>query len=169
MKLKFALIFVVAVALTSCGGTVVRFDQTCMTCITSQRLSCNGTDCPASFMVGSDCFVTIVETGENVHLNKILELEKISVREGIPFTLAKVNGSYYVIGEGFKNMWIVSPSGRNEATLDFVKLPEVNIGIPVFELYNKQLKMRGKSNEYNYLYEDVSKKWINQNSAKAGE
>ncbi len=169
MKIRFVLLTaVVSILLASCGAKM-RFDQTCMTCVQSQRLSCTGQECPQSFMIGNDCVVTMVETGENIFLNMILNEEKITPREGIPFTIAKFNGSYYLIGDGLKNMWKVTPSGRNQACFKDIKLPQDGIGIPVFEIANGQLKMRGKSNEFAYIYDDENEKWINVNSPKAGE
>lgn len=170
MRFKLLLLSVCSLALLSACSTVVKMDQTCVTCVQSQRLACTGSECPVSFMVGSECLVTMVETGEHIHLNEILKQEAITPAKDIPFTLAKVNGNYYVIGGGFKNMWILSPSDRNEAKLCKIELPVQALNNqPVFELFNTQLKMRGQNNEYAYIYDDDHNKWINLNLPKAGD
>lgn len=169
MKSKLFVALLAFAGLFSGCAQKIRFDQTCLTCVQSQRLACSGNECPSSFMMGSDCVVTMVETGENIFLNEILMEEKISAREGLQFTLAKINSRYFVIGEGFKNMWILTPRKENAASLDKILLPEDAKGIPVFELYNKQLLMRGANNEYAYLYDEDGNKWVNKNFSKAGE
>lgn len=155
------------IILTSCA-TTTRFDQTCITCVQSQRIACKGTECPTSFMVGNECFVTMVETGENIFLNDILKEEKIEPRGGINFTIAKVNGRYFLVGENFKFSWVIAPKSKNLATIKAVEMPALGFGIPSFELYDKQLKMVSQDKNLEFIYDDDKDKWIDVKSAKVG-
>lgn len=166
--MKFISVIFVAIVLSACG-TVTRFDQTCLTCVNSQRLSCKGNECPVTFMVNNDCFVTLIETGENIFLNDILKEEKIQPKGGLQMTLAKVNGRYFIIGEGFAKMWMLAPAKRNTAKLSSIEMPAPNMGICSFELYDKQLKVISQDKSKEFIYDDIKDKWIDVKTAKIGE
>lgn len=165
---KFFVSAICLILLASCS-TVTRFNQTCITCVSSQRLACNKGECPTSFMVGNDCFVTIIETGENIYLNDILKLENIQPRSGIDFTIAKFNGRYFLHSDLFSKMWLLVPHKKNTAKIKAVELPEKNLGIVVFEINNNQLKMFAKNRSLEFIFDDENDKWINAKSVKAGE
>ncbi len=165
--MKFFSIIIVAVLMASCG-TVTRLDQTCITCVSSQRIACQGPECPASFMNGASCLVTMVETGENIYLNDILKEEKITPRDGIRITLAKVNGRYYVAGESFTKVWYLIPRKKNEACLKSVEMPAANMGVVTFEVFDNQLKMISENKEMEFLFDDDDNEWHNAKSAKIG-
>jgi hypothetical protein len=153
--------------ISSCS-TKIPFEQTCLTCVQSQRLNCKGNDCPATIMAGSNCLAMIEETGEKINMNHILTTENLAIKSGIPLTLAKVRGRYFVIGEGFKNLWMLTPN-ENEAKIKQIKLPADNLTLPpIFELVDGNLLMRGQRNEFSYTYDIDKNKWL-ANSSKAGE
>lgn len=153
--------------LASCG-TTTRFDQTCITCVSSQRISCKGAECPTSFMVGSDCLVTVVETGENIYLNDILKEEKIAPMDGLQLTLAKVNGRYYISCDSFAKMWYLMPAKKNEACLKSIDMPADRMGIVSFELYDNQLKMISQDKTKEFIFDDNKDKWVDVKTAKVG-
>lgn len=170
MRLKLLLLSVCSLAILSSCATVVKMDQTCITCVQSQRMPCKDCEYPASMMIGNECVVTLLETGENIHLNEILKQEMITPAKDIPFTLAKINGMYCVIGQGFKNMWMLVATDKNEAELTKVELPKDVLGTqPVFELFNGELLMRGPKTEYEYLYDEKENIWKHKSNPKAGE
>lgn len=135
MKVRLTLLtMALGFLLASCASTM-KFDQTCITCIKSQRFSCQGDNCPKTFMSGENCLVTIVETGENIFLNSILQEEKITPASGIPVAIAKLDGKYYVTGNYFTKLWILIPKVPNEAKYCSIPLPVESLKIqePVFD------------------------------------
>jgi len=152
---------------SSCA-TKIPFEQTCLTCVQSQRLNCQGNDCPETIMAGTNCIAMIDETGEKINMNHILKVENITPQKGIPLTLAKIRGRYFVIGKDFKNLWMLTPVA-NSAKVRKIALPEKNLALPpIFELADGNLLMRGQQNEYLYIYDIDNKKWI-KSSIKTGE
>ena len=99
----FLFIFVAILLYVGCA-TKIPFEQTCLTCTQSQRIGCSGDECPTSFMVGKNCIATIIETGEKINLNYILQQEKINLAAGIPLTIAKIRGKYFITGNNFNNL-----------------------------------------------------------------
>jgi len=151
----------------SCA-TKIPFEPTCITCVQSQRMNCKGNDCPETIMVGSNCVAMFDETGETIIINQILKEENITPQKGIPLTLAKIRGRYFVIGKDFKNLWMLTPV-KNSARIKKIPLPANNLELPpVFELAEGNLLMRGQRNEYVYVYDIDNKKWI-KSTIKAGE
>lgn len=176
MKLKFLLIsFFLGLFLTSCG-TTLKFEQTCVTCIKSQRFSCQDGNCPTSFMIGDQCLVTVIETGENIFLNPILEKEQLAPKSGIKVAIAKVHGKYFLTANDFKNLWILYPKVPDKAKICSIDLPQKNIKIfePVFSLnsidpMNYKLRLSA-SNYSDNIYElNDDDKWLLVNQAKVGE
>ncbi len=154
--------------LVSCS-TKIDFEQTCLTCIQSQRLSCKDYECPVTAMVDTNCIVVMSETGEKINMNEILKQEKLSIRAGINVTVAKIRGRYFITGEGFRNLWMLKPIANQAKIYDFA-LPAANLKMPpVFEINNKNLLMRGAEHEYTYIFDIDKEKWqINNNYPKAG-
>jgi hypothetical protein len=151
---------------SSCA-TKIPFEQTCLTCVQSQRLNCKGNDCPETIMAGTNCIASIDETGEKIYMNHILQEENIAIQKGIPLTLAKIRGRYFVIGKNFKNLWMLTPV-ENKAKAKKIALPEENLALPpIFELSDGNLLLKGPKNEYLYIYDIDNKKWI-KSSQKAG-
>ena len=154
---------------SSCATKKIPFEQTCLTCVQSQRLHCVGANCPETIMAGTDCIASIDETGEKINMNYILQQENIHPQRGIPLTLAKVRGRYFVTGKGFNNLWMLTPV-ENMAKVKKIPFPEANLALPpVFELIDGNLLMRGKRNEFLYIYDIDNKKWIRTFQQKAGE
>jgi len=168
MKYQKMLILFFALALWGCSS-VVRFDQTCITCIKSQRLSCTGDECPSTFMLANDCVVTMIETGENIYLTKILPDEKIQPKAGIPIAIAKLNGKFFLTGDYFDKLWIISPKASNEACYDYVELPQPDIESPVFELFNGRLMLGAKNYKSRYIFDEDSNKWHVKDGTKGTE
>ena len=163
-------VIIVTVLITSCAtATKIPFEQTCLTCVQSQRLNCSGNNCPETIMAGTDCIAMLDETGEKINMNHILKVENIEPKRGIPLTLAKIRGRYFVIGKDFQNLWELTPV-KNEAKIRKIALPENNLQLPpVFEIADGgNLLMRGQQNEYIYIYDIDSRKWL-KTSIKAGE
>jgi len=156
------------VLLVSCA-TKIPFEQTCLTCIQSQRLNCKGTECPETIMANNECLVSIAETGEKISMNYILSEEGIVIKTGIPVTIAKIRGRYLLTGYGFKNLWILTPA-ENSAKVKRIKLPEDNLALPpVFEISNSNLLMRGEKNNYSYVFDIDNFKWLQNIFPKAGK
>lgn len=175
MKIRITvLITFIALIVSSCAPTM-KFDQTCMTCIKSQRFSCQDDNCPKSFMSGENCLVTLVETGENIYLNSILQEEKIPVSGGIPVAIAKMDGKYYLTGNNFNSLWILTPKVPNEAKYSSIKLPVENVKInaPVFDfqiLGPGSYRLRLTASNYNnkiYVLNDDDK-WTLFTEGKVG-
>lgn len=141
---------------SSCA-TKIPFEQTCLTCVQSQRLNCKGDECPVTIMAGGSCIASFDETGEKINLNHILTEEQITLQAGIPITLAKIKGRYFVTGKDFKNLWILTPN-ENEAKVKEIPLPGSNLALPpVFEISDGNLLMRGAKNEYSFIYDIENK------------
>ena len=51
MKIYLGLIAILIAFIFSSCATKIDFDQTCLTCINSQRLLCNNHECPTTAMV----------------------------------------------------------------------------------------------------------------------
>ena len=135
-------------------ATKIPFEQTCLTCTSSQRIGCK--QCPETFMVGNNCFAMIDEIGEKINLDYILSKENITPKSGIPLTLGKIRGRYFVVGQDFKHMWILTPV-KDKAKAKKLMLPQSNLQLPpVFEISDKNLLIRGQKNEYSY-YLDIDK------------
>lgn len=153
----------------SCSHPTLRFDQTCITCIKSQRLSCSGDECPKSFAVGSDYLVTITETGENIHITDILNSENLSQKSGVPIALAKINGKIFLTGNSFKNLWILYPKSKNEARYRAVKLPQSDIINPIFEIFTSKLLLSAQNYSNKYIFDEENDKWIIHGALKGRE
>lgn len=169
----FATSIVAVVILLSLAGcaTKVPLEGTCMTCIQSQRINCKSGDCPSTVMANGNCLAVFEETGEKINLNKILEKEEIKPQSNIPLTLAKIRGLYFVIGENFKNMWVLKPCGLDEAKLKKVELPVAGLttSAPIFEIVDGALVMREDTKGgYVWMYNIDDNKWIS-NTVKTGE
>lgn len=166
--MRFKLIFSILVLLicTSCA-TKIDFEQTCLTCVQSQRLLCKDHECPVTAMIGEDCIVIMTETGEKIFINEILKGEKITPRSGINVTIDKIRGRYFITGEEFNHLWMLTPKG-NQAKLNKFEFPESDLQMPpVFEINNKNLLMRGENKEYTYIFNIDNEKWENL-TPKAG-
>lgn len=172
MNLKLLLgILTVSLGLLSCASTM-RFDQTCITCVNSQRLSCEDGNCPKTFMLGNNCLVTIIETGENLYLNPIFEKEGLAPSAGVPIAIAKLNGLYYLTGDNFKKLWIICPKKNNEAKIKSIDLPLKNqkIDSPVFSIdYTETLLKFTAGNYNNSTYLLRNNEWVLIGGGKAGE
>ncbi len=141
MRLLLVLIIIFSLII-SCAPTL-RFDQTCVNCIKSQRLLCKGDECPSTFLDGADCIVSIIETGENIYLNLILKKEGIGLKENIPICIAKANGKFFLCGEKFKNLWILYPKINNKAKFFPIELTSGEIKKPVFSFNKNLLQLKG--------------------------
>ncbi len=172
MKRKLPIIlFLSTFLLFSCASNL-KFDQTCLTCVKSQRFACNEAECPKTFMVGDQALVTIVETGENIFLNPVLEEEKIIPAAEIPVAIAKLNGYVYLTANGFAKLWILTPKKDNEASFKAIDLPvpDLKIQNPVFTLDLNNYLLKLTADNYNgktYILEDG--KWSVVEGGKAGE
>jgi len=103
-KHTLLIVIFVAISISYSCATKIPFEQTCLTCVISQRIACIGSECPETIMAGNNCITTFPETGEKINLNYILFQEKITPQNGIPLTLAKIRGRYFVIGKDFSNL-----------------------------------------------------------------
>ena len=173
MKIKLPIAVLVLVLLAASCAPTMRFDQTCYTCIKSQRISGNPESGPKSQINGQDCMVTIVETGENIYLNDILKEEKITPVANIPLTIAKVNGKVYLTGNGFSKLWIICPKPGNEAKYKSIDFPieKINIDEPIFNIDFESIRLKLSANNLGgktYILLDDSE-WILEKSGKAGE
>lgn len=127
-------------------------------------------------MIDDQCFVTVIETGENISLNQILEKEQITPKSGIKVAIAKVQGKFYLTANDFKNLWILYPKVPDQAKICNIDLPQKDIKIfePVFSLnsidpMNYRLRLSA-SNYSDQIYElQNDDKWILVNQAKVGE
>ncbi len=50
-----------------------------------------------------------------------------------------------------------------------IELPEKNLGLAVFEINEKLLRIYDQNRERFYIFDDEKDKWINNKSVKAGE
>lgn len=167
---KLLLSAILILLVTSCSMPKLRFDQTCITCIKSQRFSCKGDECPQTFMIGSDAVVTIIETGENIYMTDILTQEGIALKSGLPLTLAKLNGRIYITGDNFSTLWSLYPNPENSAGYKMIQLPEaVKLESPVFEIFNNHLVLTAKNLSTRYLYNEEDDKWELQNPTKGAK
>jgi len=149
---------------TSCA-TKIPFEQTCLNCISSQRISCN--DCPQTIMVGTNCIATIDEIGEKINMNYILNKEEIAIAANIPLTLAKIRGRYFVTGANFKHLWVLTPV-ENQARVKKIPFPEEKSEMPpVFEIIGTNLLVKFPNNKV-LEYDIDSKKWINLQTKAGG-
>ncbi len=175
MKIRLTLIAIAFALLAASCAPTMKFDQTCMTCIKSQRFSCQGDNCPKTFMSGENCLVTIVETGENIFLNPILLEEKITPVSGIPVAIAKLDGKYYVTGNYFTKLWILTPKVPNEAKYSSILLPleSVKISDPVFDFQilspgNNKLRLTAGNYDGKIYVLTDDDKWTLFTEGKAG-
>ncbi len=122
-------------------------------------------------MVENDCLVTLIETGENIRMNEILDAEYIKPQGGLQIAIAKINGSYFLTGEQFNNLWILTPAGKNLAQYYSVPLPQAKPVNPVFELYSNALLYHADGLKGRFVYNEIEKKWknIDETFPKAGE
>ena len=165
---KINVLLLVAIMVFVSCATKIPFEQTCLTCVQSQRINCKGDDCPQTVMVGSNCIAIMDETGEKINMNYILTQEKIQITGGIPLTIAKIRGRYFVAGKMFRNLWILTPC-ENEARVKFIPFPmNVIDEAPIFEITGDNLLIKDANNRYAFEYDIDAKKWINQ-KARAGE
>ena len=172
--MKILQLFIVStliLAIFGCSHPTLRFDQTCITCIKSQRLGCEDEDCPSTFLNGGDCFTTMIETGENIYMNEILGGEGKELQAGIPIAIAKISGKFYLTGNEFINLWIITPEPKNRAAYEPVAVPDSLVREPVFELFENQLVLSGKNYTNKFIFDDDSKTWrlFNPTEPKAGE
>ena len=173
MKLKLLIAFLLMAIFAAACAPTMQFDQTCITCFKSQNIPGQSYTKPKSFLSNQNCLVTIVETGENIYLNKILTEEKLTPVAGIPITLAKVNGKIYLTGDGFSKLWIISPMPENKAKFKSIDFPIEKMAITdaVFTLDNDYSRLKLSAQNLDgkvYILVDDSK-WILENSGKAGE
>ncbi|MDR0926839.1 MAG: hypothetical protein LBO69_03625 [Ignavibacteria bacterium] len=169
MKYKsIVLLFLITSALLFSGcATKIPFEQTCLNCVQSQRLNCKGSECPSTILSNGQVIAVFAETGEKINLTYILSEEKLSLEKGIPLAMAKVRGRYFVVGQGFSNLWVLTPS-ENEAKVKSFPLPNSNLKLPpVFEVSDGNLLMRGDNKEYSFTWDVENNKWITY-STKAG-
>ena len=168
LKKIFHLTLIGFVVLVCSCATKIPVEQTCLTCIQSQRLGCRGAECPETIMANNECIVLIGETGERINMNYILSQEGIVATRGIPVAVAKIRGRYLLTGLGFKNLWVLTPS-KNTAKVKPIKLPQNNLSLPpVFEISNSNLLMRGEKNDYSYIFDIDNLKWLQNVLPKAG-
>jgi len=123
-------------------------------------------------MVGDQCLITIVETGENIFLNPIFEKEEIIPKAGIAVAIAKLNGNVYLTANGFKKLWILEPEEDNEADFSAIDLPMKGLEIqnPVFSLDLKNYLLKLTADNYKgKLYTLDDGEWSAANGGKAGE
>lgn len=167
---KYAIFsIIILIAIVSACSPKLRFDQTCMTCIKSQRLACKDGNCPETFITDNNCIVTLIETGENIFLNPILEKEGITPKAGIPVSIAKMNGKIYLTADNFKKLWILKPQIDNEAKYASIALPEFFVMKPVFDFSDKKLRLVADNfGKKMYLLIDDDN-WQLFNEPKAGE
>jgi hypothetical protein len=151
---NFVLLVFMSLIIFACSAPVLHFDQTCITCVKSQRYSCAGDECPSTFMAGGECLVTMVETGENIYVAPILTGEQMPVAAGIPVAIAKLNGKYYLTGNNFTKLWIIVPKSGGEAKYYSIPLPENKVAEPVFEFFDKKLMLSGKNYKSKYILDD---------------
>jgi hypothetical protein len=104
IKITTNLFFIFVLLLFCSCATKITFEPTCLTCVQSQRINCKGSECPETIMVGGHCYATFDETGERFNIDYILGQEKIAPVSGIPITLAKIRGRYFITGSGFKKL-----------------------------------------------------------------
>ncbi len=167
-KMKNLLILLTFIFLASCA-TKINFHQTCTTCTKSQRLFCEKAECPTSQIIQGRCVVSIIETGELIYIDEILKNEGIPAREGINFTIAKLNGRFILVGENFKNTWLITPHRKNIASIKGIQMPAQSMGIVFFELDNlNQLKMYSQDKTKSYIFDDNKDKWLEAKSARVG-
>jgi hypothetical protein len=114
----------------------------------------------------------MVETGENIFLNPILEKEIIEPAKDISVAIAKLNGYIYLTGNGFGKLWILTPKKDNKASFEAIDLPlpEIKIQTPVFSLDLNNYLLKLTADNYNgktYILEDGE--WSVIDGGKAGE
>ncbi len=85
----------------------------------------------------------IPETGEIIDLGDILlgegiiseNSDDISSVYGKPIAIAKFKGKYYLTGDDFNFLWILTPAGQNQASIDKIPLPKADrVKKPVFTI-----------------------------------
>ena len=100
-------------------------------------------------------------------MNYILTQEKIQIAGGIPLTIAKIRGRYFVTGKMFRNLWILTPC-KNEAKIKFIAFPmNAFDDAPIFEITGNNLLVKDTNNRYAFEYDIDANKWIDQ-KIKAG-
>lgn len=147
------------ILLVSCG-TTIKFNQTCMNCTSSQRIDPDEYS-PSTLIIDGKCVVSIIETGEILFIDDILESELIVKTEGIPIAIAKYNGVYYLIGQEFKNLWLIYGKPDNRASICSMETPILQPQSPYFYFVNDNLVLgdheTGTCFKYNNNTEDWSK------------
>ena len=111
-----------------CAGISARFDQTGVNLSQTARRQIVRVDYPVR-----QYLVFIGETGEMLHADQIMAREKCP-NDTVDIALAKLDGYYYLTGDGFRNVWQVTPAVPNKARLK--ALPDTTgiAGKPQMEL-----------------------------------
>ncbi len=143
-----AVLFMASVALflQSCGGSTIYFEQTCIECVTSQwmvskSICADSVDAPI-ITKGDNAvqvYTMIPETGEILDLSFIVQEEAeygnhISPAYGKRVAIAKLKGKYYLTGDDFNFLWILTPAGQDRASIEKILLPEGSVKEPVFKI-----------------------------------
>ena len=151
---------------TSCA-TKIQFDKL-LNLYQSQEYCVKSMECPVTIMCITCLYSLMSETGEKIS-SRILRQEGISARDGINLTLAKIRGRYFVTGEGFGHLWMLTPT-TDMAKIKKYAFPAKNLAMPpVFEINKKNLLMRGAQKEYQYIVNIDTEKWESNNTTpKAG-
>ena len=143
------LVITIASLLQSCGGSTIYFEQTCIECVTSQCMAsqsmCSATSNAPRIMKGGAEVpddTMIPETGEILDLRFMRRKEAMISEDSNDFlsvygkriAIAKLKGKYYLTGEGFSNLWILTPAEQDRASLEQIPLPDGGVKGPVFKI-----------------------------------
>ncbi|MGE5480628.1 MAG: hypothetical protein ACM3U1_09415 [Chloroflexota bacterium] len=168
-----SLIVLSAAVLAGCASQKLPFEQTCMTCVRSQRLGCVGDECPSTFMIGGNAVVTMIETGENIYLNPILLKENIAPKQGIPVAIAKIRGIYFLIAENFSHLYMITDPEGAESKFEEFELPNKmkSITAPVFEITGSKLMLSASNLNGKWVFYDDDEEWkpFGQETPKKGD
>jgi hypothetical protein len=113
-----------------CAGVSARFDQTGVNLSLAMRRQIVRVDYPVR-----QYLVFISETGEMLHADQIMAREQCP-KDTVDIALAKLDGYYFIAGDGFRNVWQVTPAVPNRARLKALALPDTTgiAGKPQMEL-----------------------------------
>lgn len=111
-------VIVSLVILIGCGGEKIRFIQS------GDMFNC---------MVREDFSKVIIQNSNGTQMG-VIDLTEIQEKEGKfkSFIWKWYNGVYFLTGENFKNIYIITPKKDNTASYKAVKLPKKVSGRPVF-------------------------------------